>query len=214
LLRKQRDHKEDDVFTKNNGQFGRFILTALLALGLTGVAVAQQPASSTPPVNRAELDNFTKFLLNHPQALQVLKQNPSLFNDSSFQAQHPALQNFLREYPGVAEQLRANPAQFLHDERLFASHGLEINRAQAAEADRFLDSHPEIARELRRNPSLIDNNEWVARHPELKEFLKTHPQIRKEWRETPNAFERREAQYEKRVEKRGPRPGPKPPVHQ
>ena len=202
------------MFTRHDRQFERFILTALLAVGLTGSAIAQQPAPGTPPVNRAELDNFTKFLLNHPQALQVLKQNPSLFNDPSFQAQHPALQNFLREHPGVAQQLRTNPAQFLHDERLFASHGGEITRAQAAAADRFLDTHPEIAHQLRQNPSLIDNKEWVADHPELKEFLKNHPGISKEWRETPNAFERREAQYEKRVEKRGPRPEPKPPVHQ
>ncbi len=43
--------------------------------------------------------------------------------------------------------------------------------------DHFLDKHPEIAEQLRRDPSLIDNREWVARHPELQEYLNSHQRL-------------------------------------
>jgi len=73
----------------------------------------------------------------------------------------------------------------------------DTTRRELAEMDRFLDGHPEIAEQLRKDPSLINNQEFVDKHPELREFLQSHPGVREEFRENPNAFLRQENRYER-----------------
>ena len=73
----------------------------------------------------------------------------------------------------------------------------DTTRRELAEMDRFLDGHPEVAEQLRKDPSLINNQEFVEKHPELQEFLQNHPGVREEFRENPNAFMRQENRYER-----------------
>ncbi len=73
----------------------------------------------------------------------------------------------------------------------------DTTRRELAEMDRFLDSHPEVAEQLRKDPSLINNQEFVEKHPELQEFLQNHPGVREEFKENPNAFMRQENRYER-----------------
>jgi phage-related protein len=63
--------------------------------------------------------------------------------------------------------------------------------------DRFLDSHPEISEQLQKDPSLIKNQQFVTKHPELQEFLQSHPGVREEFRENPDAFMRQEQRFER-----------------
>jgi hypothetical protein len=72
----------------------------------------------------------------------------------------------------------------------------EITRREIVDMDHFLDKHPEIAEQLRKDPSLIDNREWVARHPELQEYLKSHQRLAEVFRAHPDAFMRDEDRYE------------------
>jgi len=44
----------------------------------------------------------------------------------------------------------------------------------------FLDAHPAIAAELDKDDSVIDDPDYLARHPELKNFLDAHPGLRQE----------------------------------
>src|SRR5258706_11938169 len=78
----------------------------------------------------------------------------------------------------------------------------DITRQQLASTDRFMDSHPEIAEQLRKNPVLINNKDFLEKHPALQEFLQTHPEVREEFRENPNAFMHREEQYDRREDDR------------
>ena len=73
----------------------------------------------------------------------------------------------------------------------------EITQRQVAEMDRFLDSHPEIAEQLQKDPSLIDNKEFVAKHPALGEYLQEHPHVQESFTNNPNAFMHREDRYER-----------------
>jgi len=186
--------------------FESLTLAVLLAVGLTPMAMAQQPNTtppnntpSTPPVNRTEMDNFSQFLLNHPGVAQQLQQNPALINDPNFQAQHPQLQTFLKNHPGVVQQVQANPTRFVNDTRQFMNRGGEITPGQAARTDQFLDNHPKIAQELQKDPGLINDPQYLANHPGLQQYLNNHPDIRKEWMANPKAFEGREAQFEKNM---------------
>ena len=72
----------------------------------------------------------------------------------------------------------------------------DITRREATNFDRFLDSHPAIDHELRKNPALINNSEYIAKHPELKEFLENHPGVREETKETPRYFVRRAEKFD------------------
>ena len=73
----------------------------------------------------------------------------------------------------------------------------DTTRRELAEMDRFLDSHPEVAEQLRKDPSLINNQDFVEKHPGLQEFLENHPGVREEFKENPNAFMRQENRYER-----------------
>jgi len=76
-------------------------------------------------------------------------------------------------------------------------------RGELASTDRFLDSHPEIAEQLRKDPSLIDNKDFVEKHPSLQDYLKTHPAVREEFKENPSAFMRQERLYDQREDFHG-----------
>ena len=74
----------------------------------------------------------------------------------------------------------------------------DARQRELASFDRYLDGHPEIAEQLRKDPSLINNKEFVERHPELQEYLQQHPRMREEISENPNAFMQQENRFDRR----------------
>jgi len=162
---------------------------------------------------RAELANMDRFLDSHPEIAEQLRKDPSLIKNQEFVAQHPQLQEFLQQHPGVREEFTENPAAFMRQEQRFERHeeaGFgdgDTTRAELANMDRFLDSHPEIAEQLQKDPSLIKNQQFLEKHPQLQEFLQSHPGIREEFTENPNAFMRQEERFERHEEVRGMRFG-------
>jgi hypothetical protein len=181
-----------------------FLLTVLLFTLVTG-AVAQSPNTEPPlpntgtndhDINRTELYNFDRYLDDHPGVSRELKNNPNLINDPNWLAQHPSTQQFLQNHPGVKEEIRENPTQFMNRENRFERNGGDVSRAEAAKADDFLDDHQQVARQLRQNPKLIDDPQYLAVHPGLKNFLASHPEVKEDWKQHPNAFMKRQRQYE------------------
>src|SRR2546430_15771283 len=79
----------------------------------------------------------------------------------------------------------------------------DTTRRELAEMDRFMDGHPEVAEQLRKDPSLINNQDFLEKHPALQEFLQNHPGVREEFQENPNAFMRQENRYERREDDEG-----------
>ncbi|MGB8579296.1 MAG: hypothetical protein WCD47_00615 [Candidatus Sulfotelmatobacter sp.] len=78
----------------------------------------------------------------------------------------------------------------------------DVTRRQLANFDSFLDSHPEVAEQLRKDPSLVDNQEFVEKHPQLQQYLQQHPEIHEELSQNPNAF----IHQEERFDRSGDRP--------
>lgn len=64
--------------------------------------------------------------------------------------------------------------------------------------DRYLDSHPAVARDLRRDPNLVNDPEFLHKHPGLQKFLAGHPGVRDELKEHPSNFMHKEARLEKK----------------
>jgi hypothetical protein len=74
----------------------------------------------------------------------------------------------------------------------------DITLRQLADFGQFLDRHPEVADQLRKDPSLVNNQEFIERHPELRDYLQQHPEIRTELSQNPNGFMREEERFDRR----------------
>lgn len=71
----------------------------------------------------------------------------------------------------------------------------DITWGDVSTFDAFLDHHPMMAQQLSANPGLVRNEEYLERHPDLRNFLNTNPEVRNELTETPRWFMQRETQY-------------------
>jgi hypothetical protein len=78
----------------------------------------------------------------------------------------------------------------------------DTRRWELASFDQFMDRHPEVAEQVHRDPSLVNNEEFVEKHPALKEYLQQHPEVREEIRENPNVFMRQEQRFDRREDDR------------
>ena len=156
-------------------------------------------------INRQELANFDRFLDSHREIAEQLRKDPPLVNNQEFVKNHPALQTYLQEHPGVRGATKDNPNAFMRQEDRFdrRDDNRDIKRPELAHFDQFLDSHREIAGQLRRDPSLADNQEFIKNHPALQTYLQEHPELRSEIKENPNAFMQQEARYDRSEDNRG-----------
>jgi hypothetical protein len=73
----------------------------------------------------------------------------------------------------------------------------DTTRRELSQFDKFADSHREIAEQLRKDPSLVNNKEFVEKHPALQAYMQDHPGIREEIKENPNAFMRQENRFDR-----------------
>jgi hypothetical protein len=65
-------------------------------------------------------------------------------------------------HPGAAMPAADSPADFRHDARF----------------QEYLSRHPGVRRDLNRNPDLINDPQFVRKHPELHEFMENHRKVR------------------------------------
>ena len=150
---------------------------------------------------RKEMGNLDGFLDTHPEIAEQLRKDPTLVNNKDFVSHHPALQEFLQTHSGVAQELRQNPNAFMGQEQRFDQREIDPNRNamrwQLGNLDQFLDSHPEIAEQLRKDPSLVNNKEFLEKHPALQTYLQQHPGVHEEFSQNPDAFMRREQRFDR-----------------
>ncbi len=78
----------------------------------------------------------------------------------------------------------------------------DTTRREVRRFDRYLDRHPEVAEDLKREPALVNNPDYLAKHPGLGNFLRQHPGVREELKENPRAFMNRERRYDRRERRR------------
>ena len=156
---------------------------------------------------RGELARFDQFLDGHREIAEQVRKNPSLLDNREFVQNHPELQTYLQQHPGVREEIKENPNAFMRQEDRFDrredARDRDVNREELARLDNFLDSHREIAEQLRKDPSLVDNHEFVKNHPALQAFLQQHPGVSEELKENPNAFMREEDRFDRREDRMG-----------
>src|SRR5213593_4047480 len=149
-------------------------------------------------ITRQELQNLDNFLDTHPNIEQDLKKNPKLLNDPSYLAAHPELKQFLDTHPGVRAEAAEKPGVSMNRERQFDRSGRDITRQELQNLDNFLDTHPNIEQDLKKDPKLLNDADYLAKHPELKTYLDQHPLIRQELTKHPRAVLRAERRLDKK----------------
>jgi hypothetical protein len=168
---------------------------ALVFVAAMGTAAMAQAPNTD--INQTEVTNFNHFLDSHPQAAQQLSSNPGLINDPQFVASHPHLHEFLENHPGVREEIHESPGQFMYREGHYGwvhgggtgGYGPGIGAPQVNRFDNgYLDEHPGVARQLGQNPGLVNNPQFMASHPGLREYFENHPGVRTDLRQHPDRF--------------------------
>jgi translation initiation factor 2 beta subunit (eIF-2beta)/eIF-5 len=175
-------------------------LLALAMLFTVGKAASAQNMQPAPPPDRTmqgggdithrDIDDMNAFLENHREIAEQLRKDPSLIDNRTWVADHPALQTYLKDHPQIREAFRSNPNLFMHEDDRYNRRVNTISERDLVDMHQFLDNHREIAEQLRKDPTLIDNRQWVAEHPALQQYLHEHPQVSDAFRAHPDAFMR------------------------
>jgi hypothetical protein len=152
--------------------------------------------------DRRDVASFDRFLDQHREIAQQVRKDPSLLDNRNFVQNHPELQTYLQDNPGVRDQIRQDPNGFMRQEDAYdhdtnmrdrdTGAGRDNDRRDVANFDRFLDGHREIAEQVRKDPSLLDNRNFVQDHPVLQAYLQDNPAVRDQIRQDPNGFMRQE----------------------
>ena len=164
-------------------------------------------AGADRDADRRDMANFDRFLDGHREIAEQVRKDPSLLDNREFVRDHPALQTYLQDNPGVRDQLRQDPNVFMRQEDAYdrdsnmrdrdAGADHDVDRRDAANFDRFLDGHREIAEQVRKDPSLVDNRDFVQNHPALQTYLQDNSGVRDQLRRDPNTFMRQEDAYDR-----------------
>jgi hypothetical protein len=165
--------------------------------------VQSDPGGPDRDADRRDVANFNRFLDDHREIAEQVRKDPSLLDNRNFVQNHPALQTYLQQNPGVRDQIRQDPNAFMRQEDAYSRDanfrdrdaGQDRDARDVANFDRFLDGHREIAEQVRRDPSLLDNRNFVQDHPALQTYLQDNPGVRDQIRRDPNSFMRQEDAY-------------------
>ena len=170
-------------------------------------AVQSDAGGQDRDADHRNVANFDRFLDGHREIAEQVRKDPSLLDNRDFVQNHPALQGYLQNNPGVRDQLRQDPNAFMRQEDAFdrdsnmrdrdAGVDRDASRRDAANFNRFLDGHREIAEQVRKDPSLLDNRDFVRDHPALQGYLQDNPGVRDQLRQDPNTFMRQEDAFDR-----------------
>jgi len=192
-------------------------ISGLSMFFLAGTFAGAQSASGSNPqdnnksmqdrdITRKELANFDEFLDSHRELAEQVRKDPSLLDNQQFLKDHPDLQKYLWNHPGVREEVKENPTAFMHAENRYDRQedaaAREATREKLSSFDQFLDKHREIAEQVRRNPSLLDNQQFLKDHPELQSYLQDHTGVRNALRQNPDTFMLQEERFDRREDSR------------
>jgi len=149
--------------------------------------------------DRRGMENFDRFLSGHREIAEQVRKDPSLLDDRRFVDNHPALQAYLQQNPGVHEQLRQDPNAFMQQARMddpgVNGHDRDPMHDHMADFGGFLDRHSDIQKDLNRNPSVVKDHQYLEDHAELNDYLNAHPDVRDDLMANPMNFVRGAQQF-------------------
>lgn len=112
-------------------------------------------------------EKWDRLMAANPNFAERYRRDHSIINDSNLDNDEPAIAQFLRTNPDVRDYFRS-----------YASRGNGYGRDEDSDRESFRNNHPGLVRKLRENPSLINDDDFVRNHPDLREYLRDHPDAR------------------------------------
>ena len=151
--------------------------------------------------DRRDVANFNQFLDSHREVAEQVRRDPSLLDNRMFVQNHPQLQTYLQDNPGVRDQLRQNSNTFMRQEDAY-NRDLNMRDGdrdpmhdQMANFGGFLHNHSDIQRDLSRDPSVVKDHDYMQNHTELEAYLNAHPDVRGQLMANPNSFVQGASKY-------------------
>jgi hypothetical protein len=138
-----------------------------------------------------DVANFDRFLDNHREIGEQVRKDPSLLDNPKFVHDHPALQTYFQDNPGVRDQLRQNPNAFMHQVDVYARNtngNPDAMHDHMADFGGWLRSHPDIQKDVSKDPSCVKDHQYVQDHAELDAYLNAHPDVRDDLMSNPQGF--------------------------
>lgn len=152
----------------------------------------REDAVNRDGARRGDGADFGRFLDNHREIAEQVRRNPSLMDNREFVQNHPALQAYLQNNPGVRDQVRQDPNAFMRDENRFDrpedGRVRDSSRDHMANFGEFLGGHEGIKQDVSKDPNLVKNREYVENHRDLNEYLNAHPEVKQDWTAHPQEF--------------------------
>jgi len=105
----------------------------------------------------------------------------------------------------LASALSTTPAGAQSQSTVPQDRDSDLRTWQLSGLDQFLDSHPELSEQLHKDPSLVTNEEFVEKHPDLQQYLESHPEVREQFNQNPNAVMHQEQRYDRREDRQDDR---------
>jgi hypothetical protein len=163
-------------------------------------AVQSHAGGQDRDADRRDVANFDRFLDEHREIAEQVRKDPSLLDNRNFVQNHPALQTYLQDNPGVRDQLRQDPNAFMRQEDAYDRDANMRDRDpmhdHMSDFGGFLHSHSDIQKDLSRDPSVVKNHEYVQNRAELDAYLNAHPDVRAELMANPQSFVHGAQQYD------------------
>ena len=69
-----------------------------------------------------------------------------------------------------------------------AADDRDIDVARLRTWNEFAEEHPKVTKALAYNSSLMNNDSYLEKHPELRDFFRAHPDIKEAMAENPGNF--------------------------
>lgn len=143
--------------------------------------------------SRGDAANFNRFLDGHREIAEQVRKDPTLCDNRDFVHNHPALQAYLQDNPGVRDHLRQDPNAFMRQDNDFMRSDANMRdrdpmHDRMADFGGFLGSHSDIQRDLSKDPTVVRDRDYMQRHAELNAYLSAHPDVRDGLMANPQGF--------------------------
>jgi hypothetical protein len=142
--------------------------------------------------DRGEVANFDRFLDGHREIAEQVRKDPSLLDNRNFVQNHPALQSYMQDHPGVRDQIRQDPNGFMRQEDALNRDSNLRDRDpmhdHMMDFGGWLHSHPDIQKDVAKDPSCVKDHDYMQNHAELVAYLNDHPDVRTELMANPQSF--------------------------
>jgi hypothetical protein len=71
-----------------------------------------------------------------------------------------------------------------------------VSDKDVKETSKFLEKHQKIDKDLKKNPALVNDDDYLKKHKDLRTFKEKNPQVSQAMKEDPDRFMHNQARFE------------------